>query len=456
MTTKKLKKRTTAEMARRHTKPQKVGSRTSSPGVIHEKVFPDASPKAAQERPNSLKISTTLGRYLFREMIPPFVISVSFFTFIFLLTKILDITNLIVNYRAGLSSVFLMLLYLMPYFLVFVIPISVMMSVLLTFLRMSGDNETLAIKAGGISLYQLIPPVFVFCLIGCLLTGGMTLYGLPWGKVSLKQLTLKLATSTFSIGLKERTFNEHVKDVMLYVNQVDLKNNALRDVFIQDQRTKDLVITIVSPKGQLFRTSGKSVIHLKLLNGTVNQVDIQKRSANTVHFDTYEVRLDLEQAMKKAKRRIRNEKEMYLSELLQYVWKGPEKDSQYYKVLLELNRKFSIPMACFVFGLLAIPLGVQAKSARRAFGLSLGLVFFLLYYLLLSAGLVFGESGAYPPLIGMWMPNLVIGGIGCYLFVRVANDRPLQFPRIYAMLIGKKIQKSKKTGKDILTANERK
>ena len=48
-----------------------------------------------------------------------------------------------------------------------------------------------------------------------------------------------------------------------------------------------------------------------------------------------------------------------------------------------------------------------------------------MYYMLLSAGMVFGETGHYPPVIGMWMPNIIMGSIGLYLLVKVANDRPL-------------------------------
>jgi len=52
------------------------------------------------------------------------------------------------------------------------------------------------------------------------------------------------------------------------------------------------------------------------------------------------------------------------------------------------------------------------------------------YYLLLSAGLVFGEAGVYPPLIGMWVPNIVTGAVGLYLLKRTVNDRPMQFESI--------------------------
>jgi lipopolysaccharide export system permease protein len=357
-------------------------------------------------------------------MIPPFVINLLFFNFIFLLTEILDITNMIVNYRISLFDVMLLLIYSMPHFLEFVIPMSVMTTVLLTFFRLSSDNEIVALKAGGISIYKLLPPVLLFCLIGCMLTGFMTIYGLPWGRLSFKKLTYEVASSNVNVGMKERTFNDNFEGVMLYMNKIDLKNKALIDIFIEDQRTKNIISTIVAPRGEIYSEPDKLLFHLRLHNGTINQVDIENKTVHSITFDTYDINLDLKKSVTTKKGR-KDEKEMSIAELNKYLKDTVNKDAKYYAALIEFHRKFSIPFACFALGLLGVPLGVQSKSAKRAFGLVFGLIFFLLYYLMLSAGWVFGETGVYPPLIGMWMPNIVIGGIGLYLFVRTANDRPV-------------------------------
>jgi len=372
-----------------------------------------------------MKTNSIVNRYVFKEMFPPFCLNLVFFTFVFLMTKILDITNLIVNYRIGIQPVFLMLVYSVPYFLVFVIPMSVMMAVLLTFLRLSKDNEIVALKAAGMSIRALLPPVFLFCLLGCLLTGFMAIYGLPWGRLSLIEMTYRVAASHLNIGLKEMTFNDNFKGVMLYVNKIDLKNNTLIDVFIEDQRTENIVSTVVAPKAMLFSEPEKLAFHLRLYNGTINQVDLEKRAVHSIHYDTYNITLDLKRAVSATKGRQKDEKEMSLTELRRYLKTAPKKDAQYYVSLLELHKKFSIPFACFALGFLAIPLGVQSRSAKRSFGLGLGLIFFLVYYLMLSAGFVFGETGVYPPVIGMWMPNIVMGGIGFYLFTRTVKERPV-------------------------------
>ena len=380
------------------------------------------------------RINSILNRYLFKEMLSPFVISLMFFTFVFLMAKILDITNLIVNYSIGLASVLMLLLYTIPHFLEFVIPISVMVSVLVIFMRLAGDNEIVAMKAGGFSLYRLLPPVMAFCLIGSVFTAFMTISGVPWGRLALKKLTYEIASSNIDIGLKERTFNDIFKGVMIYINRVDIKNKTIADVFIDDRRDKEIVSTIVSPEGVIFSDPAKLLFKIRLYNGVINRVDLEKRSVQTINFGTYDINLDINKVGYDFKKIKKKEKDMSLSELRGYLQTKSPGDEKYLQAQMEYYRKFSIPFACFALGLLAVPLGVQTSSTKRSYGLGLGMFFILLYYLLMSAGFVFGEAGLYPPVIGMWAPDIVIGGIAIFLLVRAAGDSPVNLMLLYNFL----------------------
>ena len=373
-----------------------------------------------------MKISSIIYRYVFKEMIPPFVINLIFFTFVFLMVEMLKVTNMVVNYNVGVFTVLIMLAYSTPYFLTYIIPMSIMIAVLLAFLRLSGDNEIIALKTSGMSIYGLLPPAMFFCLLGCLLTLFMTIYGMPWGRLSFKELTYKVVSSNLEIGLKDRTFNDSFKDVVLYVNKIDSLTKELQDIFIEDKRTQDIVSTVVAPRGKLFKEPDEYIYHLLLFNGVLYQVDVKNRSTNYIDFETYEIRLDIKQAASRLKQGAKHRKEMSLVELRDYLKNNTRRDSNYYNTLMELHKKFSIPIACFALGLLAVPLGIQSGPTKKSFGLVLGMIFFLIYYLLLTAGLVLGEAGACPPVVGMWVPNIMMGGLGLYLLFKTANDRQLK------------------------------
>ena len=373
-----------------------------------------------------MKLNSITNRYILKEMFIPFSINVLVFTFLFLMTEMIEIANWIVNYKLSIWSVLAFIFYTLPWFLMFIIPMSVMLAVLLTFLRLSGDNEIVAIKSCGLSIYGLLPPVLIFALIGFLLTNFITLYGVPRAKASLEEMALKVAASNADIGLKERTFNDTFKGVMLYVNKIDFKNKKLIDVFIEDKRQADVVSTVIAPEGRLISEPEKFIYHLILSNGSIHQTNLKKRSANSIQFNTYTLSLDFKKEMGTATRKKKHREEMSIAELRRFIGDSANEDEDYFKAKIVLHRRFSIPVACLALGLLAFPLGVQSQSSKRSFGLITCLFFFFLYYVLLTAGYSFGKSGVYPPAIGMWLPNFVMTGIGLYFLIQTGREKSLK------------------------------
>lgn len=369
-----------------------------------------------------MKINSIVNRFILKELIPPFLITMGFFMFIFLMRQILEITDMIVNYQMSVGIFLLMIVYSMPYFLVYIIPMSVMMSVLLTFLRMSADNEILALRSAGISLYHMLAPVLTFAVAGFAVTLFMAAYGMPWGKSLYEDLSIKVVQSNFNIGLKEHQFIDGFDGVVMYVNSVDAGSSRMKGVFIKDARKSGPERTVVAPEGYLFKGKDPHSFVIRLYNGLVSQSDPGAGSAHSTRFDTYDIRLDLQSAVSAAGSERKDEKEMGMAELCAYLKNNENRDKRYYSMRMELHRKFSIPFACIALALLGMPLGVQSFSARKSAGLSIGLICFLFYYLLLSGAMVLGETGRYHPAPLLWLPNLIMGGAGLYLLVKAAND----------------------------------
>ncbi|MCG8568050.1 MAG: LPS export ABC transporter permease LptF [Desulfobacterales bacterium] len=358
----------------------------------------------------------------------PFGISLFFLTFVFLMTRIPEITNLVVNYNAGLGSILWMVVYTLPRFLEFTIPMSVMIAVLLTFMRMAGENEIVALKGAGTSLYKLLPPVVAFCIMGTLLSLWVTLYGVSWGKLSIKKTSVELAQTSIDMALQERQFNSQIPNIMIYVSSVDLKTKALTDVFIEDRRTRGITTVSVAPRGQVIRSKDGSFYTIRLKDGMINQVKSATRSVSTIHFGNYDINIDLATMNKGSGPLKKDLDEQSLDELLTQIRRGIPDSKKMSEALMLLHEKFSIPFACLSLGLLAFPLGIQSLSLRKSSGFGMGIFFFLLYYFLLAFGWSAGEAGYFNPVVGMWLPNCVMGGAGIFLLVRNAKEKPVHLP----------------------------
>ncbi|MDY6850492.1 MAG: LptF/LptG family permease, partial [Thermodesulfobacteriota bacterium] len=93
--------------------------------------------------------------YLIRELLPPFFVNLLVFTFVLLLAKVLELTELVVVKGVEPATIMKLLGYSIPFLLSLTIPMSTLLAVLLTFLRLSGDNEITVLKSAGVSLYKL-------------------------------------------------------------------------------------------------------------------------------------------------------------------------------------------------------------------------------------------------------------------------------------------------------------
>ena len=373
-------------------------------------------------------------RYIFKEMILPFVICVVFFMFVFLMTQLLDIINYIVNYQVDAADIFWMLVYSMPFSLLFVLPMATMMAILLTFMRMTNDNEVVALQGGGVSIYNVIPPVLLFCIFAWLAAFFVTSKAIPWGSTSFKNLTIRLAESNFEIGIKEHTFNDQFDDIIFYVNDMDPKTRQLTDVFIEDQRKEGVVATIVAPEGQIFSDPKRHQSHIRLFNGTLNQVDFKTRSVNTINFSTYDITMKFKQSDLAAQKNRKLRKEMTFDDLRQYFATQKQKTTYYYVLQLEYYKRYALPMACFPLGLIALALGFQGHARKRSWGLGIALFLFIFYYVILTAGRALGEDGTYPPVLGMWMPNLILGLIAIVMTIQTAKGNALDLDGLKSLL----------------------
>jgi len=376
-----------------------------------------------------------INRYLVKEILQPFGIVLFVLTFVLLMGKILQLMDLMINKGVGLSHIARLILFLLPSFLVFTLPISLLVSVLIALGRLSSDNELTVLKASGISLYRLTPPILMIALVSFMLTAATTLFLVPYSNTATKALIFNVARNKASIGIKEKVFNADFNGVVLYAEKVPSDGRFMEGVLVSDQRTADEPGTIIAKKAFLVADPKSMTVTLRLEDGSTYFVAENMKIFRKMDFKTYDINLDLQSSSSDAeKMRTKALKEMTPRELIQNLKSGRLDDKIYRKTAMELYEKFSIPLSCLVFSILAIPLGVKPHHRSvKSRGFTIGLMTVLLYYLLQLGCEGMVTVGKLSPFLGSWIPNILFTIAGTVLYFMAATERSFQMPWFFKL-----------------------
>ncbi|UCG14218.1 MAG: LPS export ABC transporter permease LptF [Deltaproteobacteria bacterium] len=364
----------------------------------------------------------TLLRYLVVEQVVPFFVSLFVLTVVLFLGKSMRYTQLLLGSGSGLTDLGKLLVYSLPYFLAFTIPMATLLAVLVSFARLAHDSEITAMKAAGISFYGMIPPVALLAGSAWLITLCLSLFVFPNANIALDRVLLEMAQSRAHLAFKERVFNNQFGGLVFFINRISSDGKRFQEVFISDERSPETRNTIVAEEGLLVTEPDGRRIILRLFRGSIMRLGDDMQSVQTIRFQNYDFSVDL-QSVAFGGSRFHKDKQHFSMRELREALASTEPGSERHNILsLEWHRRFSLPFACIVLGFIAAPLSVQSGSQSRLSGVVIGLVLFLVYYILLSAAQALGEDGTYPPAIGLWLPNVVFGILAVVLWIKTARE----------------------------------
>jgi lipopolysaccharide export system permease protein len=360
----------------------------------------------------------TRYRYIVKELFTPFVMGVVIFTFILIMFQLLKFIEFLVVNGVSFWKVFLLIYYLVVAFLPITVPVSFLFSVLLVFSRLSSDNEILAFKASGISIYKLMTPVFSVSMLAALITFYVSFYGGPWGNRNFENSLHQIGAAKATIQIKEGFFNENfLKDFVLYAGVVVPDSNVMENVFVFDERDKDNPLTVSAKKSQLKIDAITRRTELLLSNGFITFLKNTGQKYRRAKFDEYNIVL-FEGAI--VGDRAPNLPSMSFGEL-RYNVEMAKKDgniSEYNKSVVESHRRIAIPFACLIFGFLGVVFGnTNSRNMQTGAGF-LSFIVMVIYWLIYITATSLGSKGAINPVLSAWLANIFFAFFGCYLFFK--------------------------------------
>jgi lipopolysaccharide export system permease protein len=368
-----------------------------------------------------------ISRYIFREIALPFFLILFVLTFVLLMGKILQIMDLMVNKGISVVDILHLVMLIMPSFLMFTIPIALLVSILIAMGTFSADNEITALKAAGVSLLQIYYPVAIASLLTFICTLVIGYYLVPQSNFATKKLLFELATQNASIGIKEKVFNSDFKDLLVYADKIPANGEYMEGVIISDKRSTEEQNTIIARKAFLVADTKRMIVKLRLENGSIHTVSPDLKNYRKVDFRIYDLILDLSTTLATYSEEYKSSTEMTLTELLERMKKPGLDGSAIRELAIEVHKKFSIPLSCIFFGLLALPLGITSHRAVKSRGFAVGIIIVAAYYLLRIGGEALAETGKLSPAVGVWTPNVIFAIIGVLLFYFAYRElTPLQ------------------------------
>ncbi len=375
-----------------------------------------------------------LYSYLATEMLAPFFASFLVLYSVFFLVRLIPLLDVVLELRIGLGDFIRLIAYIFPHMLMYIIPMAGMMGVIICFTRLTNDREILAFKACGISLYKMLPPVIVVALAISILAGLFSVKLIPAGEIAMKQLMFHLAKKKIDKGLEEKKFTEALGDLVVYVDKIDKETGHWQGVHVSDMRDREQPIVTIARTGYMESDMDNMRVLIVLDNGSLHSTDGPDNQI--VRFQRYQLQIPLKPPtiIDGTDVTSLNHRAMTLPQLTKAADHYGPTSRLGMVYLMELHTRLTLPVGCFILSLLGVPFGLQAAPGKRAIGVPMGLLVFVLYYLLYTTGKMLAEEQVLPMIAGMWLANIIFFTATVYIFRRVVREKTILPERLMNLI----------------------
>ncbi|MDH5684560.1 MAG: LptF/LptG family permease [candidate division WOR-3 bacterium] len=404
-----------------------------------------------------IELLKILDRYLLREFIGPFFLSLFVLAFILLMDRLFLLVDLLVRKGVGLDIVGQIMFLSLPSVIAYTSPLGTLIGSVMVMGRLAQDNEITAIRASGISLFRMFLPLGILAFGLMIVMMGFNGFLWPESEHEVRGLLMDVARKKPAARIQEGVFMDDFEGYTIYIGRMDDRHSRIYDVALFTKDPKGTPNLVTAKSGTIGNSPDEKYLILTLFDGEIHEL-IEKDRYRRLAFSKHTVNIPIDVELVRKERTYRGDRELILSALftkinglnkeikeLRSTVKGISKkeldkqsipaDPKLLKIeqvetkvrykkqemtryLVETHKKFSLAFSCFFFLFFGAPLGIQLRRGGLGIGFIVGLVFFAIYYILLIAGEDFADSGKVSPFIGMWLPNIVLVPFVIELFLR--------------------------------------
>ncbi len=357
-----------------------------------------------------------LDKYIVKQLLETFLMGMVIFTSImFASDTFITLVKQISMYGIPFNMAIVAVILKLPAILVLTIPMGVLFSVIMTINKMSLNSEITIMRACGIGINRIVKPVLAFAIVAAVSSLFLSEIVVPAASKQAKNLTIwALGQKNIPDGSKNFSFKElrsgNRLKRLFYVDSCEKK--TMNGVTVLDL-SRDNTIQIIQSKHGSSKPD-----YWKFNKGVIYTVANSGQVLNTTIFDNLKLfnSFNIIEKFKKTKAT-----EMNFFSLAKYIYQNKKTNNvNVVDLMIELHQKLALPVTTFIFALLGFPLAITPPREKTNRGFLFCILIIFLYYLLSAFATALGQSGTLIPIISAWMPNVILGLLGVYLFYRKA------------------------------------
>ncbi|MGA7992407.1 MAG: LptF/LptG family permease [Thermoanaerobaculia bacterium] len=363
-----------------------------------------------------------LDRYVFGEVLAPTLVGFLAYTGFMAVRGLVQFSELLVQSEQPLAEAGLVLALSLPHIVVLTLPVAFLLGLLIGIGRLSADSELTALRASGVDLAGLYRPIGVLAVATATVTLFLMLAIVPKTNHLLYAMKLRLSSFAFAQRIQPGLFSPEFGGLRVYVERASADRRELTGLIIADRSNSEEGDRLtLARRGWLELEEDQGRLWLRVEDAETHHQQEDGRRYDVTSFSKQRLVLqDNGPAGLVQEKQIR---EQNLRELLARAAAQTRRPEDRRLALTEVHKKFALPAACLVFGLIGLPLGIVNRRGGRAAGFAVSVAIVLAYYALLATGEARAIEGKMQPALAMWLPNLLLVGFGFFALARVRRDR---------------------------------
>jgi len=295
--------------------------------------------------------------------------------------------------------------------LVFILPLSLYLGILLAFSRLYKDSEMVVLAACGMGKFRVLRAVLGLAIFVAIVQGSITLIIAPWAEVRSQQIYAEVEAQSDVKGIVPGRFKELQEGGVLYVQEASEDKTEIKNLFVQ-QRMQNKLTIISSESGWQYVNKENGDRFIVLNNGSRFEGQVGKDDYAIINFKEHGVRIKERDAAA-----IRYKHQSTPTMVLYNSDKPGDK--------AELQSRISSAILCIVLTLLAVPLSKTSPRQGRYAKLAIALLLYITYTNLLNVARAWLTKGDISPLVGLWWVHIIMIVVALFMLFKQSGFKHL-------------------------------